>query len=254
MGHSDSKPQAPPQMSFESAQRGVPPVIRVAYKKSWSKIIAHLSEPDSDPRYCVYLPQGWYGEMLLHDGAEPECPVLARAKGEGKWRQDFAIALPMLPGAGENSSLEILRWKAKRKEQFWFAMELGQGANKAVERFEWRRSHGSEVKSVGESKYGWKLVRLGRGAGDPGSSDDEKDHGPDRMDGLTSDGREIVAVWADSGDWKSVSKIGEFQLRGSGATGELGTQWALMAVMSCMCIWQKSMATSTTTATVAAAS
>jgi hypothetical protein len=69
---------------------------------------------------------------------------------------------------------------------------------------------------------------------------------------LTSDGKEVVAVWANPGTL-SFSKLGHFEFRGSGAIGELGTLWSIMAVMSCMCIWQKSMQSAITTGVVAGA-
>ncbi|KAF4976372.1 hypothetical protein FZEAL_6948 [Fusarium zealandicum] len=252
MGHSDSKLLPPPQISAASAQRGIPPVIQVSYKKSWTKILALLGEPDSDPIYSVSLPGGWYGDLIFHDGPDDEQPELARATREGKWGADFSIALPQIPDAGSSNGRETLRYKVGRRERYWFGMEVGEGANRHIERFEWRRSHGKDIKSVGQSSWGWKLVRIGGGTqkeADSGSDDEQT-----RKDGFTSDGKEIVAVWADAKSWKGVSKVGEFQLRGSGATGELGTQWALMAIVSYMCMWQKTMQSATSAGTAAAVS
>ncbi|RMJ09768.1 hypothetical protein BHE90_013887 [Fusarium euwallaceae] len=251
MGHGDSKLPSP-QMSLESAQRGVPPVIRATYKKSWSKIIVRLGEPDQEPVYCLSLPQGFYGKMIMHDGPDPDSPALGGAKPDG-WRVDFNIQLPGIPGTNIGESVEILRHKNRKPERYWFGMQVGEGANRHVERFEWRRSHGSEVKSVGESKWGWKLVRVGHNVDDPNDEAEASGEEPDRPDGFTSDGKEVVAVWADSSiSWKSMSKIGTFELRGSGRTGELGTQWAVMALLSCMCQWQAMMMASSTTTAVAA--
>ncbi|ENH75056.1 hypothetical protein FOC1_g10010442 [Fusarium oxysporum f. sp. cubense race 1] len=244
MGHSDSK--IVPEMSPHSAQRGIPHVLRASYKKGFSsKILVHLEEPDREPLYSISLPAGWYGQMLLHDGPSSDSPILAGAEPEGKWRVDYGILLPSVPEY-ESSGREILRRKNTMKDRYWFGMQVGRGADRHVERFEWRRSHGSEVKSVGESRYGWKLVRLGHGAEEPndGNPNDE----PDRGNGITNDGHEVVAVWAGSGDWKSMHKIGTFQLVGSGATSELGMQWKIMALMSCLCFWQKTMRDNTTIA------
>ncbi|KAJ4257391.1 hypothetical protein NW762_008511 [Fusarium torreyae] len=250
MGHSDSK--IPPQMSPQSVQRGVPNVLRATYKKGFStKVLVYLSEPEREPIYSISLPGGWYGKLLLHDGPSADSPILAGAETEGKWGSDYGILLPNISGF-ETSDKEILRRQGKMKERFWFGMQVGEGSNRHIERFEWRRSHGSEVKSVGDGKWGWKLVRLGHGSEEP--SDDNPNDEPDRGDGFTSDGKEVVAVWADSGDWKSMSKIGTFQLVGSGAGNELGTQWKLMALMSCLCFWQKMMRDSTTTSTIVAVS
>jgi hypothetical protein len=244
MGHSDSK--IVPQISNQSVQRGIPSVLCASYKKGFSsKILVHISEPEKEPIYSVSLPLGWYGKMLLHDGPNADFPVLAGSDVEGKWRADFSIYLPPIPGS-ETSEREILRNKGKMKECYWFGMQVGQGASRHIERFEWRRSHGSEVKSVGESKHGWKLVRLGHDADEPDS--DNPSEKPDWENEITNNGHEVVAVWAGSGDWKSMSKVGTFQLCGSGATDELGMQWRIMAFMSCLCFWQKTMRDSTTVA------
>ncbi|KAM0433305.1 hypothetical protein ACHAPT_004181 [Fusarium lateritium] len=245
MGHADSKIPSP-QMSLESAQRGVPPVLRATFKKSWTKIIVRLGEPDQDPVYCLSLPEGFYGKMIMHDGPDHDSPALGGAMPDG-WRVDFNIQLPAIPGTDVAQSLEILRHKTKKHERYWFGMHVGEGPDRHLERFEWRRSHGSEVKSVGESKWGWKLVRVGRhNMDDPNDEAEASGEEPDRPDGFTSDGKEVVAVWADTKANLSMTKIGTFELRGSGLTGELGTQWALMALLSCMCQWQAMMMTTTT--------
>ncbi|KAH7127622.1 hypothetical protein EDB81DRAFT_809660 [Dactylonectria macrodidyma] len=238
MGSSASKITTPPQMSPETARRGLPQHFRLSYKKSLSlKMVCHLSEPDSEPLFSLSSPDGWYSEVLLHDGPTTDDPMLAAITKEGKWGQDFAIILPPLQSAGIGGSKEILRYNATlKKETFWFGMMVGEGNNRHIEKFEWRHSHGSEVKGVGQSRYGWKLVRLGSGNAGEGSQD-----AADRGDGFTSDGKEIVAVWADVKAFKSMTGIGEFQFLGSGATGELGLIWSLTAVMSYVCIYVHTM-------------
>lgn len=242
MGHSDSKLPTP-KLSSQAATRGLPPVLRVAYKKSsLSELVLLLSEPDSEPTYCLSVPAGWWGALRLHDGNSPNGTPLVHAKPNGKWKKDYAITLPSFPGYNNTSGAEILRYVMKRRERYWFGLQVGQGAQQHIERFEWRRSHGSEVKAVGGWSYGWKLVRLKEGTPEDAQSGGEE---PDRANGFTSDGREVVAVWADTSSIKSMSRVGEFQLLGSGRSGELGMNWQLMAMMSCMCIWQREMQTST---------
>ncbi|PKS08065.1 hypothetical protein jhhlp_006677 [Lomentospora prolificans] len=133
-------------------------------------------------------------------------------------------------------------------------MDVGEGAGRRLERFEWRRSHGQEVKSVGQSSWGWKLVRLGAGGAEADDQVNYDDEGPLTRNGLTSDGKEVVAVWADSNSWKSISKVGELQFLSSGASGELGIRWSLMALMSCLCMWQKMMQNSVASSAAAVAS
>ncbi|KAI8714285.1 hypothetical protein NCS52_01148200 [Fusarium sp. LHS14.1] len=242
MGNSESKPGIAPQMSPEGQQKGVPPIIRASYQNTWSQLICwtsvslNLGEPDAKPTYSVSLPKGWYGDIILHNGPSTDSAPLASGSRDRVCRtSDYSITLPPLPGSDFDGGLEILRRPSGRKGRWWFGIKVGQGAGQQVERFEWRRSHGSEVKSVGQSRWGWKLVRLGSNKEEDYSSDEEI---PDDRDGFTSDGKEIVAVWAGSSCWK-MSGVGELQFRGSGLTGELGTAWALMVVMSCMAIWQK---------------
>lgn len=245
MGNSESKPGIVPQISPEGEQKGIPPIIRATYQNTWSQLVCwtsvslNLAEPDAAPAYSVSLPRGWYGDIILHNGPGTESAPLASGTRDRTCRgSDVSVTLPPLPGSGFDGGSEILRRPSGRKGRWWFGIQVGQGAERHVERFEWRRSHGSEVKSVGQSRWGWKLVRLGSSKEEDSYSSDEEV--PADRDGFTSDGKEIVAVWAGSSCWK-ISGVGELQFRGSGLTGELGTAWALMVVMSCMAIWQKAM-------------
>ena len=63
---------------------------------------------------------------------------------------------------------------------------------------------------------------------------------------------EIVAVWAKTGCWTSLHDVGEFAFLGSGASGELGQRFAVMAVMTALCIWQKAMRDQATAGAVSA--
>ena len=74
-------------------------------------------------------------------------------------------------------------------------------------------------------------------------SNNSRDHARSgaKVDGYSSDQKEVVAVWAHAGTVKNArSKMGDFEYRGRGATGEFGQLWSIMAVMTCICIWQKS--------------
>lgn len=50
---------------------------------------------------------------------------------------------------------------------------------------------------------------------------------------------EVVALWTRAKCWKTIHGVGELQFKGAGATGELGAGWGIMALMSCLSIWQK---------------
>ncbi|KAF4446242.1 hypothetical protein F53441_10084 [Fusarium austroafricanum] len=245
MGHSDSKLQGL-QLSAGGLEKGIPPVIRVAYESGWKKYACfarmnlHLSAPNGEPMFTLNFVKGIYGDIILHSGPSIEAPPLATASKNGHCRDDYVITMPALYGNG--SQEEILRRPTGLKGRFWFAIQVGHGPGQHVERFEWRRSRGAEVKSVGQSRWGgYKLVRLGSTNTKEEYSSSEEDFydGSTNGEGYTSDGKEVVAVWGSTSCFKSMTGVGEIHFRGSGATGELGQQWALMAVMSCMSIWQK---------------
>lgn len=69
------------------------------------------------------------------------------------------------------------------------------------------------------------------------SSEDGKEDDEDETLGGMNE--EVVAVWARTGSWTSLHDIGLFAFLGSGATGELGQRFAVMALMTGLCIWQK---------------
>lgn len=126
---------------------------------------------------------------------------------------------------------EELRANRRRvREQYLFSCPVGRysGDNDHREKFEWRRAKKHELECLGESSRGWKLVRL-----------------PENYDESTkkdSVEREVVAVWAEAKILKSgFSKIAKFQFRNTGAAGELGDVWVLMAVVTFTRIWQKTM-------------
>ncbi|KAM0346144.1 hypothetical protein ACHAPU_005917 [Fusarium lateritium] len=246
MGNSDSKLQIS-QLSTEGIEKGIPPVIRISYESSWRKYACSVrvnlmaGPPDAEPTYTISLPRGLYGDIILHSGPGNDSPPLATSSRIKKYHDDYLITLPSFSGHGVHE--ETLRRPKGLKGRFWFGCQVGDGSEQRVERFEWRRSRGAEVKSVGQSSWGgYKLVRLGstNTKEEYSSSEEDLPEGSSSSgEGYTSDGKQVVAVWGSASCWKTMSGVGEFQFRGSGATGELGNMWALMAVMSCMSIWQK---------------
>lgn len=100
-----------------------------------------------------------------------------------------------------------------------FTCSVGNTLDQHRESFEWRRAESSELKHLGESGRGNKLVRL-----------------------IGCDGaEETVAVWAAGSTFGSMTKAAKFEFVGSGATGELGDSWALMAVITFLATWQRGM-------------
>ncbi|RGP79510.1 hypothetical protein FLONG3_2258 [Fusarium longipes] len=246
MGNSDSK-LITSQLSAEELQE-IPTVIRMSYQNSWKKYACftsmnlNLGPPDAEPMYTLSFHRGLYGDISIHKGPSPDSPPIATSSRIKKYRDDYVITLPSPSGKGVHE--EIMRLPSSWKGRFWFGCLVGNGPEQRVERFEWRRSRGAEVKSVGQSKWGgYKLVRLGstnmKEEEYSSSEEDVNEDSSNSGEGYTSDGKEVVAVWGNASCWKTMSGVGELQLRGSGATGELGNMWALMTVMSCMSVWQK---------------
>lgn len=103
-------------------------------------------------------------------------------------------------------------------------MRVDDGEKGHTEDFEWRNSHGDEIKAVGGRTYGWKLVRLSSRTGEGVGS--------------TSDGLEVVAVVAQNATW-SMSKSANIAFLGSGLNGNMGERWELAALLSGLLLWYK---------------
>lgn len=96
-----------------------------------------------------------------------------------------------------------------------------QHGDQQLERFEWRHTFGEEVGClIGGLAAGWKLVRLDRDVCGNGG---------------TSDGKEVVAVWAAGK--KTLKEAMKFRFLNTGVTGELGELIGLAAVVSAMGMW-----------------
>lgn len=92
-----------------------------------------------------------------------------------------------------------------------------QGGQRLEEHFEWRHTFGGEVSDlIGGHAAGWTLVRL---------------------DCSASDGRQVVAVWANGK--KTLKEAMKFRFLNAGVTGELGDVFGLAAVVSAMGMWDQ---------------
>lgn len=238
----------------------IPSYIKATYESKWAKflcsgkkgVVLHSAE-DSNSSFDLSIPSGWRGPIILHPSQQPEIH-LAQATPEQRcsaWGYRIAFTGSAIP----NRFNSIPRYKG-----WWFAFQ--NGSTGQVERFEWRRTKGQEVRSLGV-KSGWKLVRMTDAPppaydeiegylapekdvsvdskslnSDAGSSIHSNEVSTDgsRPEGRSSDGHEVVAVMA-LGSWRSRKDACEFQLLGSGANGELGEAWSLMALMSALSIW-----------------
>ncbi|KAK1967876.1 hypothetical protein LY78DRAFT_655860 [Colletotrichum sublineola] len=161
--------------------------------------------------------------LFLHSGPSDKGPVIAslssktlsshyRAtitlRGEDDKEQGIAFERP-----------ENVSWT--QGEVRAFRIEVRKGV---VEEFQWRSSHGDEIKELAGHSYGWKLVRM------------ETPPAGQKSFGYSSDGKEVVAVLAHSTSW-SMTKSYNFGFLGTGLTGTLGEDWETAAVISGFSLW-----------------
>lgn len=182
-----------------------------------------LGEHRHQPLYSVTLHTGFSGnpDVVLHAGLDKSSPPLATANSKTMSRHMTITLPPLLPsGAGAE---ERLTGRVSGRT-YTFDIEVGDDAGRR-EPFEWRHSTGDAVRALGGQSNGWKLVRMGGGAGMGTSMG-----GP-----AASDGNEVVAVWAPY--VMSFSKAMCFGFLGSGASGVLGERWAVMAVITALGLW-----------------
>lgn len=171
--------------------------------------------------------------VVLHDGPTNQHSVMATARGD-RWGRNrpIAITLPPRPGcAHEGDIVESLVPGSLKNISPTYTFETSVGPKGTTrERFEWRKSHGNEIKELAGHSYGWKLVRLAGPVNSLGGSRKERDHG------YTSDGLEVVALIAHNASW-SMTKGFRFAFIGSGLTGTMGQNWEILVVTSALQMW-----------------
>lgn len=211
-----------------------PNTFELRYEPSWTKLKLSLGQASSEPLYVFNLPEGWWGDLIMYNGPTLEHPPLAAVRNTGKLGMDNAVTLPPL-GPGQ----EVIDEKISRRSKglmgaFSFAAVVeareGQKTARRIERFEWVGSGRKEVKDLNEWARGWKLRRVSAS-----SADEDEDEAANEIPA-----GEILAVWADASTM-SMRKAAKFQFLNSGATGELGEAWALMAVITFVRVWQRYM-------------
>lgn len=180
-----------------------------------------IGEHKNEPSHIVSLPQGWYGDLILYSGSDVDSEPLAAVKYGNKLGTFDEVRLPpTAPGQGLLRE-QIRCHLNKMNLAYTFAVPIGE--SRYPEKFEWRSSKTDEVKGLGEVSRGWKLVRLNHG-------------------------NEVVAVWSWAKLRWSVNKGAAFQFTNSGASGELGNAFEVMAVTSFIRQYQKEVQASITTA------
>ncbi|GFP59523.1 hypothetical protein TASIC1_0013021900 [Trichoderma asperellum] len=209
-----------------------PSTFELYYDPSWKKFKMILGQAPSEPLYVFNLPEGWWGDLIMYNGPTLEHPPLAAVRNTGKSGMGDAVTLPPLGPGQEVIDEKMSRRRKGLTDVFSFAAVVdtreGEKTTRRVQRFEWVGSGRKEVKDLNEWTHGWKLRRvIASDAEDEDESENELPAG------------EILAVWADSS--MSLKKAAKFQFLNSGATGELGEAWALMAVITFVRVWQRYM-------------
>ncbi|KAI1801516.1 hypothetical protein F4811DRAFT_574095 [Daldinia bambusicola] len=115
-----------------------------------------------------------------------------------------------------------------------FSLDLGR---LRLENFEWRRTEGNEVHAMFDDAKGFKLVRLRN----KGSGNGKGGKRAERHIDETSHGKEVVAVWATQKNTLTslvpILKPFKFELRASGKSEDLGTDFAYLALATALKIW-----------------
>lgn len=237
-------------------------VSRAPKSSSWSKTKTyHIGTSDAPQLYTCKEVVAWSGKtsISLHTGSKADSDPIAGSASESAWRTDTTVTIPIAASSTTSSStaseiVEPLRKHTSLTHETWdFVCPIESDAERHVEKFEWRRSHGDETASLraGKSTYGWKLIRL------HSSNESNIVSSDSNVPGHSSDGKEVVAVWTDDsltwfrGDEKGV--VGKFEFLGSGVDGGLGEQWNLFAVVSALHMRQVGLQQAQSTGSSAAA-
>ncbi|KAI0395568.1 hypothetical protein F5Y17DRAFT_422820 [Xylariaceae sp. FL0594] len=240
----DSQPGRGGQTKF-------PPALNGYIQKVFSTTL-HLGPTKDSPLYAVRMHTGMTKnpEQVMHDGPSDKYPVLATANRVSMWKPSrTALTIAARDGVTHDEASECVEMEAHtsfKTKTFTFEADVGPGKETHRERFEWRPSHGAEIRELDGYKWGWKLVRVSNAVAGGGGSR------ATRAAGSASDGSEVVAVWAHNG--MSMTKALKFQFRGSALTGILGDRWATLAIISAVRIWWLEMQSASAGASSGAAS
>lgn len=179
----------------------------------------------SQPIMGASLPQSLPGPMSL-EGKVYSLPLAQAAPERGRGPRSYSVTLL---GSSVGGGLQ----QRQSKSKWSFALPIC--ADGETVTFEWRRSRGSEVKRLGASSRGWKLVRTGSVCCSQYDTMQDRDH---HCPGTKNDREEhVVAVWAKKSNWTGLD-FGTFALIGRVGENELSHRLAIMAVVSALCISQ----------------
>ena len=200
----------------------------INFYTGWSKY--WLGRHQDEKIFAASFGWGCFGRSVitLYDGPTKRDPVLVTSRHKGG---KYIMTIP-----DSSSSISVKGGKVKGPGQdipfhcggntSRFSIKVGEGLPH-TEDFEWRRTHGEEIKALAPHTCGgWKLVRTSVPPGE----------GAVRGNGVTSDGLEVVAVVARNAGW-SKNKSAYVCFMNSGLDGSLGQPWELAATLSGLILW-----------------
>ncbi|VUC29753.1 unnamed protein product [Clonostachys rosea] len=217
-----------PPSSRSSKPHLFPTEFTLSYRLGRS--LSFLYKIKDQPLYAIKTPRvatGWTEIVLLNGTDKLSAPLASASVEKGSKTARTNLRLMPRPNGSYQEPIDI-SMSGNYSMRHQFSLPTGPGGEE--ESFEWRSSKGRLIKDlVGGFQFGAKLVRLSGPTLAPtgnGSSDNEDDR---EMDGITSDGKSVVAIYAGERWHYSQCK---FRFINEGATGQLGEVFELAAVMS----------------------
>jgi hypothetical protein len=232
--HNEPFPQKPTGAAAPSPGPGLSkfPVTFNLYQRAFSRKY-HLCMHQDQPLFAVSRHRGFSGkpDVMLHAGPSDKDPHLATAKMP-RFRRKMTLELASPLKSAAVQKIDLQYDLGFPHGSYTFTMPVGlHGHN---ETFEWRHSHGADVRDLGGDLSGWVLLRQETGSPAGARAEDGIQRTPE---GSTKDGKEVVFVWSDVEF--SHHKAATFRFLGTGATGVFGEQWALAVMVSALAIFEK---------------
>ncbi|KAL0936160.1 uncharacterized protein CTRU02_208375 [Colletotrichum truncatum] len=225
-----------------------PPTFNCYGQWKWKQTY-HLGPSSEEKQFTITFDSKLFTRkqsLFLHHGDSDKAPIIATASRSGSGWVDRAT-VTLHGQRGNDQDVEFTRPEGagfRQSEVRAFHCRVNKDY---VEEFQWRTSHGNEIKELAGHSSGWKLVRMSRPSPVGGRSKN-----PEM--GFSSDGQEVVAVVAHNMSW-SMTKGYKFAFMGSGLTGTLGEDFETLAAITGFWLWwQQVTKTGTTSSTVAAVS
>lgn len=176
-------------------------------------LITHLDWSDTKPLAVLY-----YG-VVDATYSKPEARMAIVTRDSVANPHTEITVFPQQLTSAEKGISEHLEHHISQK-LFTFSFDIPFEKQTRRQVFQWRLSRGSSFKSLEGLTRAWNLVRL------------PANRRPSFV-GVDEVEPEVVATRHENLNWTS-SKVAKFRFVGAGATGELGSDWAVMAVMSAL--------------------